>query len=287
MIVLTDACVFALLGTTCGSGETVRIIRLEAWDGELFLTSRVYHSTVCSQRKEHLSSFHGIFLTEASFSLEGRRFSLNSGCQDVTVPPQIRVWGSFCFLLLSSSFFVCFPSLHSRRPSLCITFSPSLSLYHKTRCDCPNYRRGESEWITRSRSPKHRRGESEWIGLLLMDSPTFSSTSRSACFGDLHASTSAHHDVYTGGSLLSHHASIPSADIHVWFPSQWHPSRHYILHSDTWGLCTLFTSMIIHISSLRDTWYNADYSMYSTFLTKVETLSYVLLKWGCLRCGGG
>ena len=35
-----------------------------------------------------------------------------------------------------------------------------------------------------------------------MDSPTFSSTSRSACFGDLHDSTSAHHDVYTGGSLL-------------------------------------------------------------------------------------
>ncbi len=35
-----------------------------------------------------------------------------------------------------------------------------------------------------------------------MDSPTFSSTSRSACFGDLHASTSAHHDVYTGGRLL-------------------------------------------------------------------------------------
>ena len=35
-----------------------------------------------------------------------------------------------------------------------------------------------------------------------MDSPTFSSTSRSACFGDLHASTSAHHDVYTGGRLF-------------------------------------------------------------------------------------
>ena len=35
-----------------------------------------------------------------------------------------------------------------------------------------------------------------------MDSPTFSSTSRSACFGDLYASTSEHHDVYTGGRLL-------------------------------------------------------------------------------------
>jgi hypothetical protein len=35
-----------------------------------------------------------------------------------------------------------------------------------------------------------------------MDSPTLLSTSRSACFGDLLASTSAHHDVYTGGNLL-------------------------------------------------------------------------------------
>jgi hypothetical protein len=32
------------------------------------------------------------------FSPEGRWFSRNSGCQDVTVHPQIRVvWGSFCF----------------------------------------------------------------------------------------------------------------------------------------------------------------------------------------------
>ncbi len=79
--------------------------------------------------------------------------------------------------------------LLTRRPSFCIkTFSP--------------HRRRESEWITRSRSPKHRRGESEWISLLLIDSPTFLSTSRSTCFGDLHASTSVHHDVCTGGNLL-------------------------------------------------------------------------------------
>jgi hypothetical protein len=51
----------------------------------------------------------------------------------------------------------------------------TLSLHHKTR----------------SRSSKHRRGESEWIRLRLMDSPTFLSTSHSAFFGDLHASTSA------------------------------------------------------------------------------------------------
>jgi hypothetical protein len=51
-------------------------------------------------------------------------------------------------------------------------------------------------------APKHRRGESEWISLLLMDSSTFLSTSRSECFGDLHTSISAHHDVYTDGNLL-------------------------------------------------------------------------------------
>ena len=64
------------------------------------------------------------------------------------IPSSLRSSCSFlCFILddpLSAS--------HSRRPSLCITtFSP--------------HRRGESEWITRSRSPKHRRGENEWISL--------------------------------------------------------------------------------------------------------------------------
>ena len=44
-----------------------------------------------------LFSFHGVFLTEARFSPEDRWFSRNSGCQDVTVLPQIWVWGSFCF----------------------------------------------------------------------------------------------------------------------------------------------------------------------------------------------
>ncbi len=172
------------------------------------MTSRIHHSsTVFSHRSFSIPSFHGIFLTEARFSPEGRWFSRNSGCQDVAVPPQIWVWGSFCLFLLSSlhrrfAIFVLFPSLHSRRPSLCITFSPTLSLHHKTRSRSPKQRRGENEWITRSRSPEHRRGESEWIRLRLMDSPTFSSTSRSTCLGDLHASTSAHHAVYTGVSLL-------------------------------------------------------------------------------------
>ena len=81
------------------------------------------------------------------------------------------------------------------------SFSPTLSLYHKTWSHSPIHRRGESEWITRSHSLKHRRGER------IMDSPTFLSTSRSAYFCDLHVSTSEHHDVlhhdvYTGGNLL-------------------------------------------------------------------------------------
>ena len=74
-----------------------------------------------------------------------------------------------------------------------------------------------------------------------MDSPTLSSTWRSASFGDLHASTSshivmsAHHDVYTGGCLLhfASYAAFPSADIHVWLPYLRHSSRRYILHLDT------------------------------------------------------
>jgi len=134
--------------------------------------------------------------------------------------------GSFCFCC----YLLCIVA------SLFTSFSPTLSLHyfltdpplhHKTRSHSPKHRRGESEWITRSLSPKHRRGQSEWIRFRLMDSPTFSSTSRSACFGDLHASTSAHHHVYTGGSLLQYIISkcghprkhiisnLASADIHV------------------------------------------------------------------------
>ena len=46
-----------------------------------------------------------------------------------------------------------------------------------------------------------------------------------------------HNDVYTGGCLL-HFVSytiFPNADIHVWLPSQWNPSRYYVLHLDTHG----------------------------------------------------
>jgi hypothetical protein len=88
-------------------------------------------------------------------------------------------------------------SLHSSYSFLRFILADTLSALQHFR-----HTRGESEWLTRSRSPKHRRGENEWISLRLLDSPTFSSISRSACFGDLQASTSAHHDVYTGGNLL-------------------------------------------------------------------------------------
>ena len=64
---------------------------------------------------------------------------------------------------------------------------------------------------------------------------------RSACSGALHASTSsddvvsAHKDVQIWLRLATFRifCSFPSADIHVWLPSQWHPSWRYSLHLDT------------------------------------------------------
>ena len=59
----------------------------------------------CSFIVHLLSSFYGVFLTEARFSPAGRWFSRNSGCQDVAVHPQIRVvLGFVLFLLL----FLCY-----------------------------------------------------------------------------------------------------------------------------------------------------------------------------------
>ena len=168
-----------------------------------------------------LSSFFSFLRLTVSFS-QKRGFPLKAGGSPTILAA--KTWQyflkygcgvrfSFCchLLYIVASLFTLLTSLHSRRPSLYITFFPTLSLFHKTRSRSPKHRRGESEWITRSRSPqwitrsrspKHRRGESEWIRLRPMDSPTFLSTSRSSWFGDLHASTSAHHDVYTGGNLL-------------------------------------------------------------------------------------
>jgi len=57
--------------------------------------------------------------------------------------------------------------------------------------------RGVGVWIWEeiSRKALATSSTSQWIpSLRLMDSPTFLSISRSACFGDLHASTSAHQD---------------------------------------------------------------------------------------------
>jgi hypothetical protein len=31
----------------------------------------------------------------------------------------------------------------------------------------------------------------------------------------------------------SHHAALPTTNIHVWLSYQWHPSRRYTLHLDT------------------------------------------------------
>ena len=64
------------------------------------MTSRAYRCFCFLSIVLLLSSFHGVFLTEARFSPEGRWVSRNSGCQDVAVLPQIWVWGSFWFLLL-------------------------------------------------------------------------------------------------------------------------------------------------------------------------------------------
>ena len=65
------------------------------------MTSRAYCCFCFLSIVLLLSSFHGIFLTEARFSPEGRWFSRNSGCQDVAVLPQIWVWGLFCFCCYS------------------------------------------------------------------------------------------------------------------------------------------------------------------------------------------
>ena len=150
------------------------------------------------------------------------------GCQDVTVPPQIRVWGIlFCCYLLSAL------SASKTRSSRFHFHFWSFFLTQKSFMNHdPDV--GEGRVI-------------DWITILCtMDSPVFTSsfgTMRSACFGVLHASTSsrgvmncvAHHDVYTGDGLLhfTPYAPFSSEDIHVWLPSQRYPSRCYVLHSDT------------------------------------------------------
>ncbi len=144
------------------------------------------------------------------------------------IPSSLRSSCSFLRFILDDPL----SASHSRRPSLFITtFSAR--------------RRGESEWITRSRSPKHRRRESEWISLRLMDSPTFLinfALSMLWCSTSFYQCASCRLNWWQ--STL-HHTSFPRTDIHVWLPSQRHPSRRYILHLDTWGLDTLLASIAL------------------------------------------
>ena len=132
------------------------------------MTSRVHHSSVAfSHRSSSFLCFMVSFSQKRGFPLKagGRPAILAAKTWQYLLKYGCGVRFAFCCYLLFfvASLFALFPSLHSRRPSLCITFSPTLSLHHKTRSPSPKYRRGESEWITKSRSPKHRRGESEWI----------------------------------------------------------------------------------------------------------------------------
>jgi hypothetical protein len=120
------------LQTRC-SGETGGITRLETLDEELFLTSRVYHSSaVFSHRSFSFLRFTVSFSQKHGFPLKTAGSPSILTVKTWQYLLKTRVWGSFCFLLLSSL-----------------------------------YRRFVIFVITRSLSPKHIRGESEWIRLRL------------------------------------------------------------------------------------------------------------------------
>ena len=174
-----------------------------------FVDNRIFFAITCVQAHFH-SYFLRLVVSHALLSTDARFFLFPAilvaqvlvGAMGNTSPIWMWCWGHFCCysLLMDfvhlrvgpwSGFFTSTSGLHS--------FIDSLSLYR--RCAL-RFILTDPLMETRSQSPKHRRGESEWIRLRLMDSPTFSSTSRSAYFGDLPASTSVHHDVYTGDSLL-------------------------------------------------------------------------------------
>ena len=82
------------------------------FQGEVFLTPDVHHLSLFSLIVLLLSSFYDIFLTEARFSPEGRWFSRNFGCQDVSVPPQNTGVGFVLLFVVifstSSIRFLCF-----------------------------------------------------------------------------------------------------------------------------------------------------------------------------------
>ncbi len=164
---------------------------------ERLIGGELFPSPTVSNWLYFLSSFFLSFLRfTVSFS-QKRGFPLKAGGSPAILT--VKTWQYLLKYGCGVRFAFC---CYLHRHFALRVFSFALSLHHKTRSHSPKHRRGESEWITRSRSPEHRSGESEWIGLRLMDSSVFSSTSLSAYFGDLHASTSVYHDVYTGGSLL-------------------------------------------------------------------------------------
>ena len=85
--------------------------------------------------------------------------------------------------------------------------------------------------------------ESEWISLRLMDSNGFTNGfsyvfinfALRMLWWSTHFYQCASWRLHWWQST-SHHVAFPSTDIHVWLPSQWYPSRRYMLHLDTWGL---------------------------------------------------
>ncbi len=141
------------------------------------------------------------------------------------------IWSIVTCRTLGLDFFhTVFKSFISRRLSLCITkqgvraFVFDFWSFFLTQ---------KSSWIALLNTEEGRVNGLDYTPNA-MDSPTFSSTSCSSCFGDLHASTSSYivmsvyHDVYTGGGLL-HFAScatFPITEIHTWFPSHRSPFRH-------------------------------------------------------------
>ena len=103
-----DVCALSIL--SCKRVVVVPTGRVFCQVGDSFLTVSVVHC-LCSLTfaiSSQIIVFLLVRFTVSShtkwFSPEDGWFSRNSGCQDVAVPPQIRVWGSFCFCCYSPPF---------------------------------------------------------------------------------------------------------------------------------------------------------------------------------------
>ena len=129
------------------------------------------------------------------------------------------------FSLVGFCTFTCgsrdFAPLHKDRfLDSCLRYSlvdPLFSSHHNTKTQNSCFRFLFLSSSSHRRVQLCRRGESDWTDVTLrysLTSPTFT-------------------------SLLDLLRTFPREDIHVWFPSQRHPSRNYVLHLDTWG--PLFT----------------------------------------------